>query len=124
MRKGGASAMLQDWITLQGSSSSYTVTQSVRDWLGTGDYADVAFYLQTKEVSGTVTLTYQTSPVEDDVFFVSMGTHTVTGATTRQSKYRYASAGTPLSSFLRYKASGLGSGWRITFRLAVVFKDT
>jgi hypothetical protein len=120
----GAVAMLQDWITLGGSTSTDTVIQSVRDWLRADDFSNIAFYLQAKEVSGTVTLSYQTAPVEDEPFWVTMGTNQVTAATTRQTVYRYASAGTPLSSLVRFKVTGAGSAWRITFRLAVVMKNT
>jgi hypothetical protein len=46
----------------------------------------------------------------------------VTAATNRQTIYRYATAGTPLAALVRYKASGAGSNWRITFRLGVALK--
>ena len=115
--------MLQDWITLNGSAASDSVTQSFRGWMRTEDFSDVVFSLQCKDANVTVTLDYQTSAVEDEPFQVAMESVSFKGATNIQTAIKYASAGTPMASLVRYKVSSATSNWRVAFRLAITLKN-
>src|SRR5579883_1858565 len=54
------SYLLQDWTTIRGASTLSTVTQQETDWLDLAPFQDVAFWIDVKEVTNTVTLALQT----------------------------------------------------------------
>ena len=117
----GAAAVLQDWISVRGATSSVTVVQSTSEWLDASAYADVAFYLEVKDYSGSPTISYQTSPNQDEALFQDMGSVAVAATGLTQTLVRFATASVPLARFVRWKVGGTAA-WSLTFRVNAVFK--
>lgn len=112
--------LLQPWTTIEGPPG-VSVTQSQLCWLDLADCTDVAFYLSIRNVSAVrPTLTYETSPSLDEDLFAAMATP-ATGVVARDVQViRFASAGEPLSRWVRWRLSEAGFGaWSLTFRIWV-----
>lgn len=73
--------LLQDWITIKGSQTGVTVTQTEADWMSFQAYQDIVFWLEVKSTilagATSITLDYQTAPAKDESLFANM----VTGVT-------------------------------------------
>lgn len=114
--------LLQDWISIQGNSSSDSVIQSADTWKDLSLYTDVVFYLERKDYSGsTLTLHYQTSPTQDDSLFQDMDTVSISATGLTQTVVRFASATTPLARWVRWKVDA-AAAWRLTFRVWMVVR--
>jgi hypothetical protein len=109
---------VQDWILLKGGSSNFGITQSASGWIDIGDFEDLVLYTDVRDVSGGVTITYETSPVAQDGAFVGMiaGFSAATGV--RVDSILASGAGTkvPPARFIRWRLSA-GAAWEITFRI-------
>lgn len=103
--------LLQDWLTIRGTQSGASVTQSEMDWLSFQPYQDIIMWLEVKSVAlgglTSLTLEYQTAPAKDESLFRSMTssaitlaaatTPTVTPIILAQNPY------TPLARWVRWK---------------------
>jgi hypothetical protein len=113
---------LTDWVTIRGLTTlTATITQGEPAWIDVGEHEDAVFYLQVQEVTGTVTLTYQTSPSKDDVSFQPLfpGFAMVTGTRAPDrvlGKYSLV----PIARYVRWQLIGGGtSPYDATFRIWV-----
>jgi len=110
--------MLCDWTTVRGSVTP--VTQAESGWLDLQPYQDCVFWVDCREVTGSVTLSLQTAPTKDDAFFQSM----VAGITLAASAQPTATAAllntalVPLARWVRWQLSGSGT-WDATLRIWV-----
>jgi hypothetical protein len=129
--------LVQDFVTIRGPGVT-TVTQTSESWLRLPDVPNAVAWLQVTELTtngGTVKMSYQTAPVEDEGMFValagpattvpfapSVGVN-VTPLLKDLLGFSFGSGlgtGSPLAGFFRWQlvASGTFSGaWDITFRL-------
>jgi hypothetical protein len=115
--------ILQDWITVRGSNN--TVTQSESEWLDLTQYEDVMFWIDVREVTGTVTLNIQTSPTKDETFFTAstaaIYTSTITASaspiTPSTTKVLMASASVPVARYLRWSLTSATAPFDATFRI-------
>ena len=113
--------ILQDWITVRGSVTTFT--QGEAGWLDLAPHQDVVFYLDVREVTGTTpTITYQTSPNKEDVLFQNMVTpfNLVAGNPTVTSIRLNASPAVPLARYVRWQITGPAGTWDATFRVLAV----
>jgi hypothetical protein len=120
--------ILQDWCTIGGDLSAVTVTipQEQLAWLDMSPYQDVFFWLDVRQMnngSGSILMNYETSPVEDDAYFVPVVTafdmssvHNVQRADARLNDAIVA-----VARFLRWKitATPTATAWDTTFRIFV-----
>ena len=114
--------LMQDWTTIRGASTVSTVTQQETNYLDLAAFQDVAFWLDVKEVFGTVTLTLQTAPAEDDSLFTALlpAIGLVTTTTPMIKVALMSTATVPLARFVRWQLTGSGgSGWDTTMRILV-----
>jgi hypothetical protein len=118
--------VLQDWTTIR--SGGATVTQSEHEWLDLAPYQDVIFWVTSSEASassGSVTLTYQTSPTKDDSVFQAMATGVTLPTTTPTTtptitQVFMLSATVPLARYVRWQLSCTGNNaFDATFRVLV-----
>jgi hypothetical protein len=110
---------LTEWRTIRGSSTIATITQGESEWLDLGEYDDAMFYLEVGEVSGTVTLTYQTCPSKDDLSFQAMlpPIAMATGARVDRVLGKYALV--PVARYVRWQLTGSGSPYDATFQILI-----
>jgi len=116
--------VLQEWTTIRGSGSAgagQTIVQNQTDWLDLSPFQDVFFWIAVSEVTGAVTLTFETAPTVDDTLFQAITTaSTLTAsATPTVVKMPMLSATVPISRYLRWKLIGPASTWDATFRVLV-----
>ena len=117
--------LLCDWTTVQGTTSSSPIVQGDDQWIDLTPYQEAVFWVDCREVTGTVTLNLETSPSRDDVYFKSMvnptagqtGISLVNGTAPVAYAALLASAPTPLARWVRWKLVGTGSTWDATFRI-------
>jgi hypothetical protein len=113
--------VLTDWLTVRGSNN--TVTQSESEWLDLTQYEDVTFWIDIKEVTGTVTLNLQTSPTKDEAFFQATGASlysaTMTAGNPVVSKVTMSGATVPLARYLRWSVTSSSAPFDATFRVFV-----
>jgi len=83
--------------------------------------ADITFYLDVREFSGTtVTIAYETCPVRDQELFVAMvapATIAAVGPATPVSVALAGNPNVPVSHWTRWKLVGTGTPWDLTFRI-------
>lgn len=130
------SFVLQDWLTIRGSSSGQAIAQSSSDFLDLEEYEDAVAWIEIREMttaSGTITVAVQSSPVKEAIFFSpnnvtapfasSVGV-TVAPIVLNDLKVTTVSgvAAMPLSRWLRWLVSSVGTSgtWDVTFRVLVV----
>jgi hypothetical protein len=82
-------SLLQDWTTISGTGTggnSETVTQSAAAWPALDEYSNITFWLEVRDVTvssgGSATLAYQTSPTQDESFFMTLGVVTLAASPT------------------------------------------
>jgi hypothetical protein len=116
--------LLQDWVTVQGSSAVTVLTQGENGWLDLSAYQDIVGWLDVKEFSATPLVGYQTSCTKDDALFVTMAppgglpTSPTTGVTTTALLKGFATP--PLARWLRWQiAVSPSAAWSITFRIFI-----
>jgi hypothetical protein len=109
--------LLTDWTTIAGTGSS-SVTQPSTQWLDLPDYEDAVFFLEVKEITGSVTLAYETGPTCEDRLFVPTIPAFTLAAGRQVDRSLFSTGGFPLCRYLRWKLSGAGTpGWDCTFRI-------
>ena len=100
--------LLQDWGSFFGNGTT-AIVQATANWLDLAAFSDVVLWLEVRSVSnpgaGSVTLSYETSPVADGALFQSMASITLTASTTPViTKIRLADNPTvPLARWLRWR---------------------
>src|SRR5262245_16688428 len=113
------SFILQDYTTIRGSTST-NVTQSESGWLDLTPYQDLVFWLDVREVTGTVTITYQTSPTKDESLFTSIVTGQQLAVGVAAPKTALMSgAVAPVARFVRWTLTAPAVAWGCTFRVYV-----
>ncbi len=115
------SFILQDWITIRGATATTTVTQGESGWLDLTPYQDLIFWLDTREVTGAVTITFQTALTKDESLFtlITTGTALVAATTPTIIKALLTTGGTPVARFCRWTLTGPASVWDASFRVYV-----
>ncbi len=121
--------VLQDWTTIRGSSSGagLAIAQSEKGWLDLTPFQDLFAWVDVRELTGSVNLFFDTSPTEDENFFVSMtgatgvtgGALTITTPAPAIVKLPMLTAAVPLARFLRWRVTGSASPWDVTMRIVV-----
>lgn len=114
--------LLQDWTNILVTGATQTVVQSEEKWLDLDGYRDLVMWLDVKSVaqSGYVVVDYQTSPVPDENYFVTMWSETLAVSNTPAVKTILSTATTPFEVWLRWKlrTSGTPPGdWGGCFRI-------
>lgn len=107
--------ILQDLSTIRGATSN-PVTQNESGWLDMTQMQDLFIWTETKEVTGTVTLTYQTSPTKDDALFTQMMAGAPLALGVSITKVILTAATTPVARYVRWVLTGPASTWDATFR--------
>lgn len=111
--------LLADWTTIAGSGSS-SVTQPSTQWLDLPDHEDVVFFLEVKEITGSVTIAYETGVTCEDQLFIPMIAGFAMAAGVQVDRALFSTASFPLCRFLRWKLTGAGTPvWDCTFRVWV-----
>jgi hypothetical protein len=111
------SIIMQDWLTVRGVASGIVI-QSQTEWILTAPFQDITFYLDVREVTGTVTIAYETCPARDDRLFQAMFTSAALTAATAAPQTIFASSNAvPVSHWSRWKLTGGAAAWDVTFRV-------
>jgi hypothetical protein len=132
------SFVLQDFITIRGTSTTLTISQSESSWLDLGGYEDFVAWLDIREVTpGTggsnVQFNLQTAPIKDEFLFVNMetspfqATQALTAPKVRIVTLSQLSITSsppttvPLGRFVRWQllAGATSGAWDTTFRILV-----
>lgn len=114
---------LQDWNTIRAQSGIQTITQGEDGWIDLSPYQDVVFWVDCREVTGTVTIQFQTSPCKEDATFQNMLTGsgvTMTAQSAPQTAKCILSSttATPVARYVRWQLAGPATGgWDSTFRI-------
>jgi hypothetical protein len=120
--------MLQDWVTVRGQVATTTpIVQGQPFWLDLLQYRDVIAWLEVREASndrGTVQLTYQTAPTQDEALFAPMvAAFDVGVGVTVTQMIAPIIVGVPLARYLRWSmapsAPSAAAPWDVTFRILV-----
>ncbi len=125
--------VLQDYVTIRGSSTTQTITQSEHEWVDLSNFEDLITWIDVKEVTlsgnASVQFNIQTAPIKDEFLFVTMESAplTVTVALTAPSVRKAildqtsntAGAPIPLGRFVRWQlvAAGATGSWDVVFRI-------
>lgn len=116
----GGIVELAPWTTLSGSSSA-SITQAQREWVDVSDYADGAFWIDVKDITGSVRIYVDTAVTDEEEYFTPLFSYvTSTGTTLRLT--RFADATTPMLRYVRWRLSS-GVTWSVTFRITCVTKN-
>lgn len=114
--------LLQDWLTLNGPAGG-TIIQGATDWLDVGGFQDLVFWLDCRKVTASPTVSYQTSPREENAFFASMVaavdmSAAASGGTVVATPVLAATALVPPARWARWSITA-SSAWSVTFRIYV-----
>lgn len=115
-------ALLQDSLTINGGDGIRSITQSAHQYLDIGRNEDLVFYLDIKNVSGTgtVTVSYETSPTPQDSSFLPMiAPVTISAAGLRVDRAAFSTAAVPPARYVRWRLQCTGGPWSATFRIWV-----
>jgi hypothetical protein len=127
------SFVLQDFVTIRGSSTTLTISQSESEWAELGPFEDIVAWIDVREVTlsgaASIAINLQTAPLKDEFLFVTMESSplTVTGALTTPSVRKMllsqatggSGAPVPLGKFFRWQllATGATTTWDVMFRI-------
>ena len=115
--------ILQDWTTIRANTAGGSVVQSEESWLDLSAFQDLFFWVDVREVTGTVTLFFDTSPTADESLFQPLvaGGQALTASTTPTLvRAPMTSASVPVARYVRWRASGSGANpWDATFRVVL-----
>lgn len=117
-------ALLQDSLTINGGGGIPSIIQSAHQYLDIGRNEDLVFYLDVKNVSnvsGPVTISYETSPTPQDSSFLAMiAPITISTPGLRVDRAAFSTAAVPPARYVRWRLSSAGtSNWGATFRIWV-----
>lgn len=122
------SALLQDWIDLEGSGNG-DVIQSASHWLDMRGFQDALFYLDVRALTtvGTeIRMQYQTAPTVDELLFTNMVADfpmTVTTSPVLTKVLLSRNPTVPPAAFVRWRISVVAGGaWKVVFRIHCVAK--
>jgi hypothetical protein len=127
------SHVLQDFVTIRGSSSNLTITQSENGWLELDTCEDLLAWIDVRELTATTSVTFnlQTAPIKDEYLFVNMETTplSLTAAQTApkvrvitlaQLALASSPVAVPPGKFVRWQlVASATSTWDATFRIVV-----
>jgi len=110
--------VVQPWITLRGASSNFGIVQSASGWIDVCDFEDLVLFTDVREVSGGVTLTFETAPIAEDAAFVAMfaGFSVATGVRVDSLLASQPGTKVPPARYIRWRLVG-GAAWDLTFRV-------
>jgi hypothetical protein len=108
---------LSQWTTIR-SIAGQTITQSECAWLDLSAYEDAMFHLDVREVTGAVTLAYETSATSQDSSFVSLISFSLATGT-RIDQVLFSNCLMPITRFVRWKAYMPSGTADTTFRVWV-----
>ena len=106
---------MDNYLTLRGSSSDESFIQPIPDWFDADRYRDAIFMIQASDFGGTPTIYLDTGPSEVDEQFEVLATYQPTGSNPGFFISRYADASTPMARYVRWRVTGAGSPWYVTF---------
>ena len=109
------SVLMQDWTTVSGS-----LTQDDARWLDVRAYQDVTCWVECASISGTPSLSIQTSPTYDDSLFVNVAPQLQLSASSTPVLLQSVPSPTtaPLAKLLRWQISGGTATFRIRASLS------
>lgn len=108
--------ILQDLTTIRGATST-NVTQNESGWLDMSAMQDLTIWTECKEVTGTVTCTFQTSPTKDDALFTAMmAGFALSTASVNVTKVILTAATVPVARWVRWVLTAPAATWDTTFR--------
>ena len=112
--------ILQELTTIRGATST-NVTQNESGWLDLSAFQDIVTYVETKRVTGTVTITFQTACTKDDAMFTFMITGAALAAGTTVTKFMANAAATtvPVARYLRWVLTAPAATWDATLRIYI-----
>lgn len=109
--------IMQDWVTIQGTSN-VNIVMSASEWLNTGTFEDISFYLECRRITSTPSLQYETSPNRDERLFYLMGAAVaISVGVTAAKNFYVATAQAPVSQWTRWKLIAPAANWDVTFRI-------
>jgi len=110
--------MLQNWVTISGGAGA-AVTQAEDGYLDLENFRDIVVYPEFSFITGSSTLTIQTSPITDSAMFSTMATFAPSGFGQQTPvTTQFASASVPLARWIRWRLTN-ASAWSATFRIWV-----
>lgn len=120
------SALLQDWVDLEGTGNGEVVQSSSR-WLDLAGHQDVYFYLDVRVLDAAqFWMHYQTAPAVDEVLFSNMVADFAMAVTTAPTVTKVLLSRNPLvppAAFVRWRISVVAGGaWKVAFRIHCVAK--
>ena len=120
-------SVLQDWTTISGTGTGAnyeSVTQTAAAWPALDEYSNVTFWLEVRDATvsngGLATLAYQTSPTQDESFFMTLGVvPLIASPTPVVTKIRLGdNPAVALARYVRWSITAPGSTvWSVTFRI-------
>jgi hypothetical protein len=107
--------LLQGWTAVGGSSSLLSIPQAANLWFDLAEHEDVSFTLEVREVTGTVSMNYETSPSFEDASFLACITpfSIATGVRVEPRKRQ------PLPAWLLAAAAGAIAGGGVVYSTGV-----
>ena len=116
--------LLQDWVTIRATNAPVTsIAQGADAWLDIGDYEDLAFFLDVREVTNASTrLVYETSPTKQEQSFAAMVGAFAPAVGQRVDRAFSSLGAIPPARFVRWRlslAAGGSGNWDVTFRVWV-----
>lgn len=111
-------AVLQELLTINVQDGLTSLTQSAHQYLDIGQNEDLVFYLDVRNVSGSVLIAYETSPTQQDSSFLPMiAPVPIIGTGLKVDRAAFSTAAVPPARFVRWKLTCLGGAWNVTFRV-------
>jgi len=112
---------LCNWTTIRGTTTTAPITQGEDQYLDVSPFTDLVLWVDCREASGGATLSIQTSPTKDDLYFKNiLATITLpTNGTNGPVVYSAlaSSALVPAAAWRRWQLSGSSSPFDATFRI-------
>src|SRR5262249_45538100 len=106
-----------------GRQSVTSVAQDQVDWLDVSPYQDLFFWLDVREVNRlAIVMKYETSPIEDESYFVPLVAGTALSAATAPARTAglLNSATVAPAKWVRWRLAVTTTGsWDVTFRILV-----
>lgn len=118
------SFVLQDWINITAPTSA-SIIQNEDDWLDMSPFQDVVAWVDVRAVNlvgAAPKLFLETAPSKDEVLFKPMSTAGYTMAVAGSPtvlQFILGSADVPVAQCLRWRVTGQGSNWDVTFRILI-----
>ncbi len=119
-------AILQDWITVQGTGTATTgAIPPETDYLNVTGVQDMVIYVLFSQITGTgLVLNFDTAPLKEEALFLPILSTAITPAAATApnvSIVKYTSgtaANPPLAAWLRWHLSGGSTAWSVTMRIS------